>query len=55
MDYASGGEIYFHLKKEGKFDEPRVRLYAAELTLALQFLHRHGVIHRYVKAFSLID
>ena len=48
MEYASGGELFFHLKTEGKFDESRVRLYTAELTLALQFLHRHGITHRYL-------
>ena len=35
----SGGELFFHLKRDGAFAEPRVRLYAAEILLALEALH----------------
>merc|ERR1712000_455478 len=35
LDFVNGGELFFHLKKEGKFSEERVRLYSAEIALAL--------------------
>lgn len=38
----------FQIQKARKFDESRARFYAAEVTLALMFLHRNGVIYRYI-------
>jgi hypothetical protein len=32
LDYCAGGELFFHLGKEGKFSEERSRLYVALLT-----------------------
>jgi serine/threonine protein kinase len=49
LDYVNGGELFFHLKKEGKFPEPRVRFYAAEISMALQHLHSLGIVYRDLK------
>lgn len=49
MDYVNGGELFFHLKKEGKFSESRVRFYAAEITLALHHLHSLDIVYRDLK------
>lgn len=42
----------FQIQKSKKFDEPRARFYAAEVTLALIFLHKNGVIYRSVQSCS---
>eukprot|EP00033_Pygsuia_biforma_P001612 GCRY01001814.1.p1 GENE.GCRY01001814.1~~GCRY01001814.1.p1 ORF type:complete len:368 (-),score=36.94 GCRY01001814.1:608-1711(-) len=54
MDYINGGELFFHLKKEGRFSEERVRFYVAEITLALGHLHKNGIIYRDLKPENIL-
>jgi novel protein kinase C epsilon type len=48
MEYVNGGDLMFQIQRARKFDETRARFYSAEVMLALQYLHRHGVIYRSV-------
>lgn len=45
-DYKSGGELFWHLQKEGRFTEQRARFYIAELVLALGHLHKYDIVYR---------
>jgi hypothetical protein len=39
-DYVSGGELFTHLYQREKFKENEVRIYIAEIVVALQHLHK---------------
>ena len=54
MSLQSGGELFFHLRRERTFNEGRVRLYGAEIVLALQELHRHDVVYRDLKPENIL-
>jgi len=54
LDYVNGGELFFHLQKEKKFTEDRVRFYSAEILLALEHLHCNGIIYRDLKPENIL-
>lgn len=46
MDFASGGELFTYMEKEGMFLEDTARFYLAELVLAIEHVHSLGIIYR---------
>ena len=54
LPFMAGGELFFHLRRERTFNEGRVRLYGAEIVLALQELHRHDVVYRDLKPENIL-
>ena len=53
-DYAPGGELFFWLKRDRVFSQSRVKLYAAELVLALEHLHDLDVVYRDLKPENIL-
>lgn len=53
-DYMSGGELFWHLQKEGRFKEDRAKFYIAELILALEHLHNHDIVYRDLKPENIL-
>ena len=54
LDYCAGGELFFHLGKVQRFQEPRARFYAAEITLAIEYVHNLDVIYRDLKPENVL-
>jgi serine/threonine protein kinase len=54
MDFVIGGELFFHLRRAFKFSEERAKFYSAELVLALEYLHRKGIIYRDLKPENIL-
>jgi serine/threonine protein kinase len=54
MDFASGGPMWHHLKKEQMLSEQVVCYYMAELALALEHLHSRGIVHRDLKPENVL-
>jgi len=55
MDYCPGGELFMQLKKRGRFNEDTVQFYAAEVVLALQYLHDTlNIIYRDLKPENIL-
>ncbi|ODQ66483.1 kinase-like protein, partial [Nadsonia fulvescens var. elongata DSM 6958] len=53
-DYMSGGELFWHLQKEGRFQEDRAKFYIAELILALEHLHNNDIVYRDLKPENIL-
>ncbi|CAH7376767.1 Akt2 [Phodopus roborovskii] len=52
MEYANGGELFFHLSRERVFTEDRARFYGAEIVSALEYLHSRDVVYRDIKVLE---
>ncbi|SCU91727.1 LAME_0E13608g1_1 [Lachancea meyersii CBS 8951] len=53
-DFMSGGELFWHLQKEGRFAEDRAKFYIAELVLALEYLHENDIVYRDLKPENIL-
>jgi serine/threonine protein kinase len=51
----AGGELFFHLKAQRRFDESRARFYTAEIALGLGHLHSRNIIYRDLKVCICLD
>jgi serine/threonine protein kinase len=54
LDYASGGELFFHLQKHGRFPPKLALFYTAELTMAFGELHSRAVVFRDLKPENVL-
>ncbi len=53
-EFASGGDLYTHLSRQRRLPEDQGRLYGAEITLALRYLHARGIVYRDLKLENVL-
>ncbi|XP_015434378.1 PREDICTED: serine/threonine-protein kinase S6KL [Dufourea novaeangliae] len=53
-DYVGGGELFSLIEECGCLPENVVKIYVAEIALAIDFLHNAGVVHRDIKATNVL-
>uniref|UniRef100_G3QA73 non-specific serine/threonine protein kinase n=1 Tax=Gasterosteus aculeatus aculeatus TaxID=481459 RepID=G3QA73_GASAC len=54
LDYVSGGEMFTHLYQRDHFPEDAVRIYIGEIILALEHLHKLGIVYRDIKLENIL-
>eukprot|EP01079_Euglenida_sp_SAG-EU17-18_P006157 gene6157-1100_t len=54
LEYVSGGEVFSHLRRVGKFPNRVARFYTAQIVLLFEHLHRNGVMYRDLKPENLL-
>ncbi|CAK1603462.1 unnamed protein product [Parnassius mnemosyne] len=54
MPFVSGGEMFTHLRRMGKFEEPLAKFYASQVILALEYLHFCNIVYRDLKPENIL-
>lgn len=54
LEYLSGGELFMYLQREGFLLENAVIFYASEIILAIEHLHKLGIIYRDLKPENIM-
>lgn len=54
MEFMKGGELFYYLKAEHRFCEGSAIFYAAEILVALGYLHSQNIIYRDLKPENIL-
>ena len=53
-DFEGGGSLWYLLKKRNKFSEKDIVFYAAEIALAIAYLHDQSILYRDLKPENVL-
>lgn len=54
LPFINGGELFSYLRRKGKFTEKVAKFYAAQVLLALEYLHYCGLVYRDLKPENIL-
>lgn len=54
MEFMQGGDLFHHLRRNGRFSEPQVKFISACIVLGLGHLHKHDYIYRDLKPENIL-
>lgn len=54
LEYIIGGELYSYLRRAGRFSISTARFYAAEILMAIEYLHSFDIAYRDLKPENLL-
>nr|XP_023014478.1 atypical protein kinase C-like [Leptinotarsa decemlineata] len=54
IEFVQGGDLTSHMQRQRRLPEKHARFYAAEISLALNFLHGKGIIYRDLKLENVL-
>jgi serine/threonine protein kinase len=46
FEFMPGGDLFQHLRQAKRFGVSRAKFYAAQIVLAIEYLHSKGIIYR---------
>lgn len=54
LPFLAGGDLFKHIREQNKFCEEHSKFYAAQLLLALEYLHFLKIVHRDIKPENIV-
>lgn len=53
-EFMQGGEMFFHMHREKRFDDDKTKFYVVEMVLAIEFMHKNKMLYRDLKPENIM-